>query len=98
MTRSNGPAISEKSLEGMRCLQEEESALQRADTLPTMRTSGLEMHLLSIWQAKIPGEKRTYHIGIQKPNQRADCFTANTACSYRASRLSDIVQSYFADS
>jgi hypothetical protein len=98
MTRSNGPAISEKSVESMRCLQEEESAMQRADTLPTMRTSGLEMHLLSVWQVEIPGEKRTYHIGIQKPNERADYFTANTACSYRTSQLSGIVQSYFADS
>jgi hypothetical protein len=98
MTRSNGPAISKKSLEGMRCLQEEESAMQRADTLPTMCTLRLEMHLLSVWQAEIPGEKRTYHIGIQEPNQRHGYFTADTACPYRASRLSGIVQSYFADS
>jgi hypothetical protein len=49
MARSNGSTNPEKSIEGMRCLQEEESALQWADTLPTMRTSGLEMHLLSIW-------------------------------------------------
>jgi hypothetical protein len=72
--------------------------MQRADTLPAMCTFGLEMRLLPIWQAKITGEKRTYHIGVQKPNQRANYFTADTACSYRASRLPDIVQSHLADS
>jgi hypothetical protein len=92
MTRYNGTAISEKSIEGMRCVQAKKGALQWADTLPAVCTSGPPVYLLPVKQAKIAGKKGTYHFRIQKSNgQLVNYFTANTASSSRASRLPDVV-------
>jgi hypothetical protein len=97
-TRYHGAAISKTSIQSVRRVQKEESALQRANALPAMRPSRFAVHLLTVRQAKVSGQERPYHLRVQKSNvQPASHIAANTACSFRSSQLPDAIQPHLAN-